>query len=52
MSEICKHKDYEVFDKFEDSISAECKGCGEILTFVLKRVGGYVSALELNKIGE
>lgn len=37
MTEICKHKDYEVFDKLEDTILAECKDCKEILTFVLKK---------------
>ena len=37
MSEKCKHKDYEIFDKLEDTILAECKECGEILVFELKK---------------
>ena len=52
MSEDCKHRDYEVYDKMEDIILAECKDCGETLTFVLKSVGDLFSCLKLTKIGE
>lgn len=37
MAEVCKHKDYEVFDKLEDTILAECNDCEKILIFILEK---------------